>query len=79
MRTYLLLKDKAEKFNADAEIQGIIRELNNGGDSPAAAGYSSDAAQQLKNQGFDVAALTARPLPYEKLDQLVIELLLGVR
>lgn len=79
MRTYLLLKEKAEKMNADAEIQGIISQLNNGGDSPAAAGYSSDAAQQLKNQQFDVAALTARSLPYEKLDQLVIELLLGVR
>ena len=30
-------------------------------------------------KSFDVAALTARSLPYEKLDQLVIDLLLGVR
>jgi len=28
---------------------------------------------------FDADALAARPLPYEKLDQLVFDLLLGVR
>ena len=28
---------------------------------------------------FDAAALAAQPLPYEKLDQLVFDLLLGVR
>jgi xylose isomerase len=79
MRTYLILKEKVEKFNADAEIQGIIQELNGGGASPAAAGYSKETAQQLKNQSFDLAALENRPLPYEKLDQLTIEVLLGVR
>jgi xylose isomerase len=79
MRTYLILKEKAEKFNADAEIQGIIKELNGGGDSPAAGGYSKEAAQALKSKNFDLAALENRALPYEKLDQLTIELLLGVR
>lgn len=79
MRTYLILKEKVERFNADSEIQGIISELNSGGDSAAAAGYSAERAQQLKSHNFDVAALTGRALPYEKLDQLVVELLLGVR
>jgi xylose isomerase len=79
MRTYNILKEKVEQFNADAEIQGIIRELNSGGDSPAAQKYSREAAENLKRQNFDVAALTSRSLPYEKLDQLVVELLLGVR
>ena len=79
MRTYLILAEKVEKFNADTEIQGIINELNSGGDSPAAAKYSREAGEQLKNQEFDVEAITARSLPYEKLDQLVVESLLGVR
>lgn len=79
MRSYLVLKEKVRQFNADAEIQAIVRELNSGGASAAAAGYSSNAAQQLKSQEFDVAALTNRKLPYEKLDQLVFDLLLGVR
>jgi xylose isomerase len=79
IRTYNILKEKVEKFNADAEIQGIIKELNSGGDSPAAQQYSREAAENLKRHNFDVAALTKRSLPYEKLDQLVVELLLGVR
>ena len=79
MRTYLILKEKAQRFNEDKEIQAIVQELNGGGASPFAGGYSKEIAQQLKAHNFDVAALTNRPLPYEKLDQLVIDLLLGVR
>jgi hypothetical protein len=33
----------------------------------------------LKDRRFDRQTLTDRRLPYERLDQLVIELLLGVR
>jgi hypothetical protein len=31
-----------------------------------------------RGERFDRAALTARRLPYERLDQLVVDLLLGV-
>ncbi|HEX8832981.1 MAG TPA: xylose isomerase [Abditibacteriaceae bacterium] len=79
MRTYLILKEKAEQFNQDAEIQAIFNELNGGGDAVFASGFSKESAEALKNQSFDADALAARPLPYEKLDQLVIELLMGVR
>ena len=41
--------------------------------------YSRQTAEQLKGRTFDRQALAARPLPYEKLDQLVVDLLLGVR
>jgi xylose isomerase len=78
MRTYLILKEKVRQFAEDQEIQGILRELNSG-KSTFANGYSTDAASELKNRDFDVAQLTSRSLPYEKLDQLVTELLLGVR
>ena len=40
--------------------------------------FSKDQARKLKEMPFDVPALTARKLPYERLDQLVTELLLGV-
>ena len=79
MRTYLILKEKVQQFNADAEIQGIIQKLNGDGDSPAAGGFSADAAAQLKEEEFDADELASRPLPYEKLDQLTVEVLLGVR
>lgn len=78
MRTYLILKEKAERFKADKEIQALLAEINAGNDAPFTK-YSKEHAQQLKNQTFDRAALGARGLPYEQLDQLTIELLLGVR
>lgn len=81
MRTYLILKEKADKFNKDPEIQALLGEINadDGSLSYLAGGYSKDKAQRLKSETFDRTALGARGLPYEQLDQLTIELLLGVR
>lgn len=81
MRTYLILKDKAEKFNADGEIQMLLKELA-AGDSATDAllgSYSSTRAAALKAHVFDRPALGARDLGYEHLDQLLFELLMGVR
>jgi len=81
MRTYLILKEKAERFKADAEIQALLAEIN--ADDGAMAGYqgSYDAgkAAAIKAASFDRIALGARGLPYERLDQLTVELLLGIR
>jgi xylose isomerase len=41
--------------------------------------YSAEKASALKAASFDRAALGARGLAYERLDQLTVELLLGVR
>lgn len=81
MRTYLILKEKAERFNADAEIQALLAEITASDDALAylSGGYSKASAQQLRATTFDRDALGARNLPYEHLDQLTIELLLGVR
>ena len=40
---------------------------------------SADAAKKLKETHIDRVALGERGLPYEALDQLTVELLLGVR
>jgi xylose isomerase len=77
MRTYLLLKEKAAQWNADGEIQALLAEINAGEQAPLA--YSREAAAALKARDFDRAALGARGLPYERLDQLTVELLLGSR
>jgi xylose isomerase len=81
MRNYLILKEKVQRFNEDREIQDLLKEIH--GAHPDWAGafsrYSKDAATRIKNAAFDVQALTSRRLPYERLDQLVTELLLGVR
>ncbi len=81
MRTYLILKEKAERFTADAEIQALLAEIN--ADDGAMAGYQGSydtgKAAAIKAASFDRIALGARGLPYERLDQLTIELLLGIR
>ncbi len=81
IRTYLILKEKAERFNADSEIQALLAEINadDGTYSYLNAGYSAENASKLKAVDFDRVALGQRSLPYERLDQLTIELLLGVR
>ena len=81
MRTYLILKEKAEQFNADEEIQALLAEINadRGNASRYLTPYSAEAATALKAHTFDREAIAARGLGYEKLDQLTNELLLGVR
>ena len=80
MRTYLLSARKRQKrFAADAEIQALLKELaDTHGEKPLPA-YSGAAADALKARSFDRVAIASKGLPYERLDQLVIELLLGVR
>jgi xylose isomerase len=81
MRTYLILKDKAARWNADKEIQGLLAGINADDGSTAAytGKYSAAKAVSLKAQSFDRAGLGKRGLTYERLDQLTIEILMGVR
>ena len=81
MRTYLILKEKARKFAEDEEIQGLLQEITAGYDemSQFEGPYSSEKGQALHAYQFDRQALGERGQPYEQLDQLVVELLLGVR
>ena len=80
MRSYLILKQKVQRFHEDPAIQGLLSEISYGEDEaePSAA-YSADHAQALKASEFDRAARAQRGLQYEKLDQLLFELLHGVR
>jgi xylose isomerase len=81
MRTYLILKDRAARFNADPEIQSLLAEIN--ADDPALSPYSGkytrEKASALKAYSFDRVALGQRGLRYERLDQLLFDLLMGVR
>ncbi|MGC9523799.1 MAG: xylose isomerase [Anaerolineae bacterium] len=81
MRTYLILKEKARQFNEDPEIQALLAEINadDGSMDQFKGAYTPDKAAALRAYEFDYKALGARGLGYEKLDQLVVELLLGVR
>jgi xylose isomerase len=81
MRTYLILKEKAARFNADKEIQALLAEIHadDGTLAPFFGPYSPEKAAALKAQPFDRPAIASRGLKYERLDQLTVEILLGVR
>lgn len=81
MHTYNILKEKAAQFEADAEIQGILKEIGN--QNPEyeqhLGKYSREKSQALKQVQFDIDAMGRVGLGYERLDQLLTELILGVR
>jgi xylose isomerase len=81
MRTYMILKEKAQQFNQDTEIQALLQEIHadEGTYSYLNDGFTADAVNRLKSESFNRNAISARGLPYERLDQLTMELLLGVR
>ncbi len=81
MRNYLILKDKARQFNEDSEIQSLLAEIRSTTPEFAAplGGYSRANADRVKTLTFDRAELAARKLPYERLDQLTVDILFGVR
>jgi len=80
MRTYLILKEKAAQWNTDREIQGILRELSSSHNGNAqSAKYSKKGSASLLAHTFDKDAILRKRLPYELLDQLTVDILLGVR
>jgi len=81
MRTYLILKEKARQFNQDPEIQALIRayKVEDAELSALTRRFSKENAEALKARAFDRAALAERGPGLERLDQLTVELLLGVR
>jgi xylose isomerase len=81
MRTYLILKEKAAQWNANKEIQSLVTEINAGDASMDQyfGRYSAGKAKALKAQAFDRPAIAGRGLQYERLDQLTVEILLGVK
>jgi xylose isomerase len=80
MRTYLILKEKVARFNADADIQAMLEALRDRGALPDdRVRFSVESATQIKGQAFDLPAMRERGYAYERLDQLTMELLLGAR
>lgn len=81
MRTYMILKEKARRWNTDSEIQQIIKQINttDAANSTLVAKYSKANAAKLLEAPLDREKLAAVPLPYEKLDQLTMEVIMGVR
>jgi len=82
MRTYLILRERAKRWNADPEIQSLLSEFNGnegGADWTLPAPHSPGHRDALLAATFDRMGLAKRGLRYERLDQLTMEVLLGVR
>lgn len=80
LRTAKILQHKVRQFNDCRPIQELLTEIHGANRDFAGltSRFSADAVARLKAMSFDADMLAARRLPYERLDQLVTELLLGV-
>lgn len=81
MRSYLILKQKALAFARDPEIQALIEAFDDQAEDGFEPGesYQRGAADRLRQHQFDRTAMASLGLAYERLDQLTMELLSGVR
>jgi xylose isomerase len=83
IRTYLILREKVRRFHDDPEIAEALRTaLRSEISEPTSpAGLGADAIAGLRSEGasVDEGALATTGYGHERLDQLVTELLLGVR
>src|SRR4051794_25530309 len=74
MRTYLILREKAQRFGRDPEIQDALRSAK-----VDQLAEPTGPLSAVRSAAVDEAALAAQGYGHERLDQLVTELLLGVR
>ncbi len=79
MRTYKILAERARAFDADPDIKGIVSERKDATCDPLLGAYSADKAKSLKALELDVDRIGAEGLGYERLDQILVEHMMGVR
>lgn len=81
MRTYKILAAKAKVFDADSEVQQLLAATHADPDSVAGlmSSYSSGNAAAISEMAHDPEAMAAVGHRYERLDQIAMEHLLGVR
>ena len=80
IRSYLILRDKAQRFHADPEIQAAQEQaMVDRLAEPALETITPDAIAALRKGPHDLETMATRGYGHERLDQLVTELLLGAR
>jgi xylose isomerase len=78
IRTYQALAEKAAHFDSLPEVQEALAQAGATGLSQPSTG-TDDSADALKAEVLELDALAARGYGNERLDQLVIDVLLGLR
>ena len=81
MRTDLMLKEKAERFDAGPDIRAALAayRVEDAELEAISSSYSRENLEALRSRQFDRVALGRRGPGLEQVDQLTVELLLGVR
>ncbi|MFF9896851.1 xylose isomerase [Streptomyces longispororuber] len=81
MRNYLILRERAAAFRADPEVRDALRDarLHELAQPTAEDGLAGLLADRGAYEDFDVAAAATRGMAFERLDQLAMDHLLGVR
>src|SRR6204780_5781888 len=73
MRTYLILKEKAARWNANSTIKAILQEISAAPKgTPKIAQHSKAGSAALLASVFDKDTILKKRLPYERLDQLTV-------
>jgi xylose isomerase len=78
MRNYLILREKVRAFRADPEVIEAVAAARVGELSQPTLG-AGETLDELRKASYDPDALGARGLGFERLDQLAMDHLLGVR
>ena len=77
-RTYRILKSKAKQWNSDQEIHAILKEINvDTNSAPGVDRFGRNGCVALFNRHFDKNAILKKRLPYERLDQLTLCIVIG--
>ncbi|MER8044400.1 xylose isomerase [Streptomyces sp. NPDC094032] len=81
MRNYLILKERAAGFRADPEVRAALTasRLDELAVPTAADGLAGLLGDPTAYETFDAAGAAERSMAFERLDQLALEHLLGVR
>jgi xylose isomerase len=78
MRNYLILREKVQAFRADSEVAEALEAARVGELAVPTLG-DGESLEDLRAEAHDPDAMAQRGLEFERLDQLAMEHLLGVR
>jgi xylose isomerase len=78
MRNYLILKEKVHAFRDDPEVSAALADARVDELSVPTL-LPGESLAQLRAEEIDVEAVAARGMAFERLDQLAMEHLLGIR
>jgi xylose isomerase len=78
MRNYLLLRSRTQAFRADPEVQAarVAARLDELAQTTLAPG---ETLGSMRSQTIDIEAATTRGMAFERLDQLALDYLYGIR